>query len=91
MSAEAVFRDTVNDALAQLLPYAPRDFVVKVALDPGVETGHYSAHVNIVAKTEMGKAIQPVLQRKLSIQIGQIIQQQGGSYDTSAKAADTAD
>jgi hypothetical protein len=84
-AAEDMFRDTVNDAIARLLPYAPRDFTVEVNLVNGKARGQYSANVRVVALTDMGRAIKPVLQRRLSMQIAKLVQEQGGSYGAHPK------
>jgi hypothetical protein len=80
MNATDIFKDTVLDAIAQLLPYSPRDFTVDVQLTPSNTGGRYKASVSIVALTAMGLAIKPVLQKQLSAFIARTVQQQGGTY-----------
>lgn len=76
MSAEDMFRDVVNDAIARLLPYAPRDFTVDVKLEPTSERGKFSANVCVTAITDIGKSIRPVLQQQLGAEIAKALKSQ---------------
>ena len=77
-AAQDAFRDVVNDAIARLLPYPPRDFTIEVGVTRKDRPGHYKAAVSVVAITPMGRAIQPILQKTLRDEIAKSMTQHGG-------------
>jgi hypothetical protein len=64
--AEEMVKRAVLDSIANILPFYPRDFDVEITAYPLPDTDQrYGTTISVTPKTEMGRAIHPVLKAQL--------------------------
>lgn len=80
MGRQDLAREIVYDSIARLLPTLGRDFTVDVTFD-GFETETVRTSMKLVALTEMGQAIMPMIRRDLPRMMEQVTKERGMSHD----------